>query len=169
MRNRVIPAQITTVEDKIAGNLSLTQVLILLSPVLLTTLVYIVIPPTMDFNWYKLIATALLSIVCVSLAIRIKGKIVLQWIAILARYNLRPKYYIFNKNTTFAREIYLTEKKPAKKQPVVTAKEEASSLENLSVREMLDLQNLLNKKDFDLTYNISGKGGLNVAFEKVRT
>ncbi len=37
----------STVEDKIAGNFSLTQIIILLTPVLFTTLVYTFLPPTM--------------------------------------------------------------------------------------------------------------------------
>jgi hypothetical protein len=37
MRTRVIPAQITTVEDRIAGNLNLTQILLLMIPVILGT------------------------------------------------------------------------------------------------------------------------------------
>ena len=42
MRTTVIPAQITTVEDKIAGSLNLTQILILMIPVFWATIVYAV-------------------------------------------------------------------------------------------------------------------------------
>ena len=44
MRSTVIPAQITTVEDKIAGNFNLVQILLMMAPVLIATLLYTIIP-----------------------------------------------------------------------------------------------------------------------------
>lgn len=44
MRSTVIPAQVTTVEDTIAGNLTITQIMLLIAPVLLSTAIYAVVP-----------------------------------------------------------------------------------------------------------------------------
>lgn len=166
MRTQVIPAQITTVEDRIAGNLSLTQIIILLSPVLLTTLTYALLPPSMMFVWYKLGLTILFVIVCITLAIRIKGKIVLNWLVILTRYNLRPKYYLFDKNEVFAREVYLPVNRAEQTRSVKPAVSE-NKIENPSIQEMLQFGYLLNKENFNLRFRTGKKGGLHVAFEKV--
>src|SRR3990167_7044697 len=107
MRSTVIPAQITTVEDRIAGNLNLTQMILLIIPVLWTMVVYILLFPTMQFATYKLPIIGLVTIFCLFLAIRVKGKVVIQWLIILLRYNLRPKYYLFDKNEAYLRDIDL--------------------------------------------------------------
>ena len=92
MRTQVIPAQITTVEDRIAGNFSLTQILILLAPVFLATIVFVVLPPTLILTWFKVGLIIVFGIFSITLAIRIKGKLVIHWIVILLKYNVRPKY-----------------------------------------------------------------------------
>ena len=101
MRTRVIPAQITTVEDKIVGSLNLMQIMMLMAPVFFMTLIYAIIPPSMSFVAYKLTLSAIFFVVCITLSLRIKGKIVIHWLSILIRYNLRAKYYIYNKNESY--------------------------------------------------------------------
>ena len=107
MRTRVIPAQITTVEDKIAGNLNLTQILVLMAPVFFSTVVYALFPPTLLLVWYKITLSLIAFVLCVILSLRIKGKVVLNWIVILLKYSLRPKYYVFNKNEQYLRTLDL--------------------------------------------------------------
>jgi len=165
MRTRVIPAQITTVEDRIAGNFSLTQIIILLTPVLFATLVYSLLPPTMMFVWYKLGIILAFVVLAITLAIRVKGKIILSWLFILARYNLRPKFYVFNKNNSFSRVVYKPVKKEAVKKKHLEVKEKI--IEEPTVKDILRLKHFLNSEDFNLTYRANRKGGLNVAFEKV--
>src|ERR1019366_4023701 len=106
MKVTVVPAQITTIEDRIAGNLSFSQLLLLAAPVFGGSALYIILPPTMHSAPYKLTVIAVLIFLCGLLAIRIKGKILLLWFVVLLRYNLRPRYYIFNKNCLAAREQY---------------------------------------------------------------
>lgn len=166
MRTQVIPAQITTVEDRIAGNFSLSQIIILLSPVLFATLLYAFLPPQMVFAWYKLGLILIFVVLSVTLAIMVRGKIILNWLLILIRFNLRPKFYVFNKNATYAREVYKPEQEKTIKQKktlIVTTKR----IDSLSVKEILKLNNFLSSQDFSLTYRPSRKGGLNVALEKV--
>jgi len=108
MRSTIIPAQITTVEDKIAGNLNLTQIILLISPVIWTTFIYAILSPQMQLAAYKYPLIILAIFLCVALAIRIKGKVVIEWLAVLARYRLRPKYYVFRKSDLFNREVDIT-------------------------------------------------------------
>ena len=106
MRSTAVPAQVTTVEDRVAGNLSFSQLVLFAVPVFGGALLYAILPPTMDIAVYKIIVLVVVAAISSTLAIRIKGKIVLLWLALLLRYGLRPKYYLFNKNTLNAREDY---------------------------------------------------------------
>lgn len=105
MKARSIPAQITTVEDKIAGNLNFTQIALLMIPVFWGMTVYVLFAPSMHFAWYKLPLVIAVGITSLILSLRIKEKLILNWLLILLRYNLRPKYHIFNKNDMFLRSI----------------------------------------------------------------
>ena len=98
MKIRRIPAQITTVEDKIAGNLNLTQIALLIIPVFIFMIIYVLFLPSMHFAWYKVPFFLISGSIPPLLAIRIKEKLIIQWLIILFRYNVRPAYYLFNKN-----------------------------------------------------------------------
>lgn len=107
MRTTVIPAQITTVEDTIAGNLTLTQILLLLAPVLVSTAIYAVLPQKLTFTAYKIPLVIAVSLVSILFALRIKGRLVLNWLIILAGYLFRPHLFVFNKNTLFTRDFVI--------------------------------------------------------------
>lgn len=169
MRTTVIPAQITTVEDRIAGNLNLTQMILLIIPILWTMVVYILLFPAMHFVWYKLPLIVLVTISCLILALRIKGKVVLNWLVILLRYNLRPKYYLFNKNETYLRDLNLItfEKKPRKifrKAPAKQEKKVPGS--NINLGDLIRLEGLITNPRYSLSLKLGKKGGFNVALEQ---
>lgn len=103
MKTTIVPAQITTVEDKIAGNLSFTQLLLLTAPVFLGGAVFVLAPPLFRYTLLKAIFAGSVGLICSVLAIRIRGRIVLQWIATVVRYRIRPQFYLFNKNDTYLR------------------------------------------------------------------
>jgi hypothetical protein len=105
MRTTIIPAQITTVEDKIAGSLNMTQILILMFPVLWTAIVYLIFYPAMKLTLYKLPVISVVAVICVILILRIKDKIIAEWLGVLLKFRLRPKYYLFNKNNLTERTI----------------------------------------------------------------
>lgn len=109
MKTTTIPAQITTVEDTIAGNLTLTQILLLIAPVFGSTIIYAVLPPNMSIVIYKLVLMTILSLSFISLAIRFRGKLIINWLNIIFKYSLRPHIYLFNKNTNFSREIVINQ------------------------------------------------------------
>src|SRR6266487_1064357 len=98
MKSSIVPAQITTVEDKVAGNLSLSQLLLLAAPVFIGSAIYIIFPPSLGAAAYKLAIVTIIGVIFGLLAIRIKGRIMLLWVITIARYNLRPRHYIYDKN-----------------------------------------------------------------------
>ena len=74
MRQTVVPAQVTTVEDKIAGNISFKQMLLLVAPVFLGGAMYVFLPPFLGYSVYKIVLWILFALVCATLAVRIKGR-----------------------------------------------------------------------------------------------
>lgn len=106
MKMTVVPAQITTVEDRIIGTLGFSQILLLVIPVFTSAGIFAIVPPFLSGALYKYIVIAVVAAVFCILAIRIKGKIIAFWLVTILRYNLRPKYYLFNKNVTTHREDY---------------------------------------------------------------
>ena len=123
MRTTIIPAQITTVEDKVAGSLNMTQVLILMTPILWTAIVYILLMPSMKLTSFKLVLIIISTTISGILALRIKDKIVAEWLGVLLKYRLRPKYWLYNKNDITSRivdipdipDIVLVPRKSSKK------------------------------------------------------
>lgn len=170
MRTQVIPAQITTVEDKIVGNLNLTQLFILISPILVITGVYAFLPPTMKIVSYKVSIFIISIISAIALSLRIKGKVVINWLGILFTYNLRSKYYVYNKNEPLFREMALphTEKKRANSVKMVSVDENKEILPKSKIKELASFENLLDQNEVDFRYKTGKKGGINVAFDQIK-
>ena len=171
MRTTVIPAQITTVEDKIAGNLNLTQIMLLMVPVIWGTIVYTILPPTMHLAWYKLPLVLVVLILSLTMALRIKGKVVLHWVVILLRYNTRPKYYLFNKNDQTSRIMDFpvfekSHKKVLKKAPAKQEKETHKA--SVSIGDLIRLEGLITSPKYSFSLKSAKKGGLYVALEQVQ-
>lgn len=124
MKTTVVPAQVTTVEDKIAGNLGFTQLLLLVTPVFLGAAIFTILPPLFRVTMLKTTIVAILAFVCIVLSIRIKGKIILQWLAVVIRYLARPRFYLFNKNDSYLRAVDFAEPELQ-----VTAKDEIEAEE----------------------------------------
>ncbi len=78
MKATIVPAQITTIEDRIAGNLSFTQLMLFVFPVILMGLLFIFVPPLVKVNALKLVVGGCLILVGGALAIRYKGNLVLH-------------------------------------------------------------------------------------------
>lgn len=167
MRSQVIPAQITTVEDKIAGNFSLTQIMFLLLPVLIASFIYAFLPPSMNFVIYKLVLAGIFAVLSITLAIRIKGRIIASWLVVLLRYNSRPKYYVYNKNSATYREVIKPDIQAVVAEQKQSEKVTQKQIITPDIKDVLKLRHLLDTTDFNLTYRSGKKGGLNVAFEKI--
>lgn len=104
MRVSVVPAQVTTVEDRIIGCLGFMQILVLVSAIVCGAGVFVVLPPMMGEAWYKYGIIAAVLVVGSTLSIRVRGVILAHWVSIIVRYNQRPMYYVADKNTTAYRQ-----------------------------------------------------------------
>lgn len=105
MRQAVIPAQITTIEDKVAGNLSMTQLGLLAAPLFIGGLIYLLVPPLGGSAGYKLGLIALVAAIAGTLAVRFQGRLVLDWVVTIGQYNRRPRYYVHDKNDPYLRAV----------------------------------------------------------------
>jgi hypothetical protein len=168
MRTTVIPAQITTVEDKIVGSLNITQLMLLMVPVFWTTIVYTLLTPAMHIVWYKIPMVLVVLIVSLGLAIRINGVVVFNWLFVILSYKLRPKLYVFNKNDIYLKELDLPiEPKPALKTAKSTQPSTVAGARKINVKDFLLLQRFMKRRKMKLRYRSNAKGGLHVAFEHV--
>ena len=93
MKTSIVPAEITTLEDSITAKLSLTQVIILVVPIILTVLIFCLTPPLFKFAYWKIIIVVGAGLPIISLALKIKSKLIFYWLLLLAKYYLRPKNY----------------------------------------------------------------------------
>ena len=158
MRTTIIPAQITTVEDKIAGSLNMTQTLIMMFPVLWTALVYILLFPSMKLTSFKLVLIIFATATSGILALRIKDKIVAEWLGVLLKYRLRPKYYLFNKNDLTNRTIDIPEL-PVEQIMVKKKVDKSVQTKNfdLDIFDQVKLEHLINSGKVALHYQLSKK------------
>jgi|SRR5581483_3011475 len=163
MKTTIIPAQITTVEDKIIGSLNLSQVLLLINPIILAIITYLILPPFSKLSLIKLIVISIYSVVNLSLAFKIKEKILLDWVLILVTYFLRPRYFIYDKNEAFGRpyEVIEINNLPNKKNLV-----NQISTEQIS-NSISFFERVLIKSNFKLKFKPSKKGGIHVTLYKV--
>lgn len=169
MRTTIIPAQITTVEDKITANLNLTQILILMVPVFVTTILFALIPPIMKVAWYKVILSLIFSFTCLILALRVKGRVLFNWLLILWQFKSRPKLFVFNKNDNYLREVeeeVVKEKIKAKEINIV--KTVSKKEHELVEAETIKFLHFLKDQKNSLSFKLTDKGGLNVAFEQIK-
>ena len=158
MRTTIIPAQITTVEDKIAGSLNMTQTLIMMFPVLWTALVYILLFPSMKLTSFKLVLIIFATATSGILALRIKDKIVAEWLGVLLKYRLRPKYYLFNKNDLTNRTIDIPEL-PVEQIMVKKKVDKSVQTKNfdLDIFDQVKLEHLISSGQVALHYQLSKK------------
>lgn len=168
MRTTTVPAQITTVEDKIAGELGLTQLLLLVAPIFGGSGMFVILPPFFASAPYKIVIIVCLAVFFGLLAIRIKGKIILQWLLIVTRYNNRPRYYVFNKNDTYLRDTAEPEAPQTAVKKAERKKAVHSPLANLSTADLVQVERLIANPAAKLHFRTNKKGGLNVYITQVQ-
>lgn len=160
MKTTITPAQITTVEDKIAGNLTFTQILFLIIPLLTATATYVLMSPGLQFKPLKLSLIILQFAIFLPLAIRIKGKTVADWLVIILRHKARPRIYIFTKNDSCNRLIIETATKETKAELLKVANKDMPA-ELSPPQDQNKVDELL--KHSGVTVRLGKKGGIDVA------
>ena len=168
MKLAIVPAQVTTIEDKVAGNLSLTQLILLAAPVFISGVLYGVLPKAFEPTMYKVVLIVLVVVGFASMALRIRGILVFEWIRVLARYNRRPRYYVLNKNDSYLRHVPIHSGKRDSPPVVVKQKQERIPLYSLTVLERARFEELISNTSMKLAFKRTNKkGSLHVTLEKI--
>lgn len=168
MKTTVIPAQITTIEDRIAGSLTFPQIVLMVIPLLTSTAIYVSIPPRMHFSVIKIVLICLQFLFFGLLAIRFRGKIVADWLVIFLRFTLRPRRYVFTKNDMTAREFeILTFKEPEVIKEKKIHKQDTVP-EFLSLPDTNKANRLLENPALTVSFKLAKKGGLDVSLKSIK-
>jgi hypothetical protein len=164
MKLSVVPAQITTVEDKIAGNLTFIQIFLLIIPLLTSTVVFVEVSPHMKISMVKTMLIGLQFLMFGSLALRVRGKVVLDWLIVFLRFSMRPRIYIFTKNDLTHRNIPIgvVEEEIS----LATPTEEVELLPALSLIEQVSLSKLMEDPSLTIGFTLAEKGGMHVSLTK---
>lgn len=162
MKSTIIPAQVTSIEDMITAKLSLTQIVLLVIPVFITALDFTVLPPVLHIRIYKIIVTLVLAIPIMSLALRIRGQILLRWLVVLFAYQIRPhRYFLTTMNLcSCSLNEPLNENYDTKKTPTT---DYVVNLKDLKPAESLVVSNFLIDKQ--IYYLADSKGRLDAVIE----
>ena len=167
MKVTVVPAQVTTVEDRIVGNLGFSQMLFLIVPIFVGAALFAVLPPAMGSAGYKFVIMAIIAFFCSLLAIRIRGKILAVWLVTILRYNLRAKYYLFNKNTSAMRDEYARVPPESLSPPPAESHKKHAALPRLNAMEAAQLLAVIENPAAKLRFETTRKGALHVRLTEV--
>lgn len=162
MKTTVVPAQITTVEDRIAGNLTFTQLIMLVIPLITSAAIYVLIPAANHFSLIKGILMGLQFAVFGTLAIRVRGKILIDWLVILLRFRMRPRIYLFTKNDLTARQAEGVLAVEEKKTVVKEVKQEKKMRQVVSIEDQAKIDRLLGNQSLRFRFGLK-KGGIDVS------
>jgi hypothetical protein len=165
MRTTIVPAQITTVEDRISGNLTFSQVLLLISALLIASVFYLALPPHRGFGNTKVAVMVVECIFFAVLTLRIQGRIMADWLVLYLRFAVRPRIYVFTKNDLTSRETAGEEYKKVIQPMKVTPSHVTSN--SLSLPEQLKLTKLLANPSLTVRFALTKKGGIDVSLTPI--
>jgi hypothetical protein len=166
MKVSVVPAQVTTIEDRIAGNLGLSQILLLTLPVFSGSALYILLPPFAHSATYKIVAITLLTLFSCVLAIRIRSKLLLHWLVVLWSYNLRPRHYVYDKRSLAGRPVEAKKVHEETEEAHVVSRHR--QLLDLTTAEIARAKAYMEQPAANLSFTINRKGDLRVLITEVK-
>lgn len=169
MKTAIVPAQVTTVEDKVAGNLNLTQLLLIASPVFVSGAIYAVFPPSFEIAAYKIVTMTILICFFTLLTIRIKERLLLMWLIVFFRYNTRPRYYVLNKNDEYLRENIENADEQVEVRSSTIPKETIKSvLPQMNTAERARIESIISDPNAKLSLTTNKKGLLHVSITEIK-
>lgn len=168
MKTSIVPAQITTVEDKIFGSLSMQQLVLLVSPFFLGFVAFIILPPNLQFVLYKFGVIGVLFVVCGLLAIRIKGKLLIFWIGTIAQYNTRPRYYVYDKTDQYLRDEPEVSPQQDKQKIEVTSRDELPQMAVIDTADRVKFEEIMRDPRAQFKFRAGKDGKLNVIIKEIK-
>ena len=161
MKSTVVPAQITTVEDKIAGSLSFVQIILLVFSLIIGTAFYGLIPPKLHISGLKIVLILIQFSIFGILALRYRGRILADWLVIYLRWKSRPRIYIFDKNDAASRNM----------EPIILTQKQEKVVHKSAAAKINEKKKQVDLPVFDNSGSIisvkpSKKGGFDVEYQE---
>lgn len=94
MKTTIVPAQVLTIEDRI-GNLSLTQICLLVVALIVDGAIGECMAPAMRLSSVKLLCMTFCSGIIGGLAFRMQETLLLNWVLLLLDYCFRARYFVY--------------------------------------------------------------------------
>jgi hypothetical protein len=117
---------------------------------------------------YKYVLMGVVALLFGLLSIRVKGKILASWLVTILRYNLRPKYYLFNKNVTTNREEYYSKiPTPEIKESTEKKLVKKSTLQQLDIPTTARILATIENPATNFRLEAGKKGNLHVRFTEI--
>jgi len=167
MKQSIVPAQITTVEDRVLGNLTPYQAGLISAPLVLGVLFYATLPPHFHLKLYKIGIIVGLELIGAILSIRVDDQMLVFWLITRLRYNLRPRYYIYDKNSTYLRNTTDFAPVTAEKK-AVKAETEAPEIPEVAVRDAVRIEEIMADERVNLRFKTTRNGRLHVVANEVK-
>lgn len=166
MKTTVVPAQITSVEDRIAGSMTFPQIVLLIVPLLIGTLIYVCMPTRVHLSIIKIILISLQFIFFALMAVRFRGKIIAEWLIIYIRFTSRPRRYIFTKNDISARDVGIVQSENHK--DLEQQKPKHKIVPSIVSPNNTGVGSLLDNPGLTVSFKLAKKGGLDVSLKPIK-
>lgn len=166
-RSAIVPAQITTVEDKVFANLSFIQVALLGVPLLIGLAVTLFCLPFMKLAAYKVVIDALLLIPSL-FAIRRGDELLIYKLVRRVQFNRRARYFTFDKSDGYLRS---SDEKQDLSVAVEAVKEEeiiAQDVPEIPIADRVRLEAIMRDPQAGLRYVVGKNGRLDVIIQEVK-
>ncbi len=167
MKTAIVPAQITTVEDRIAGNFTFSQLAVLTAPIVISASLYIITAPKLQLSVLKFFLMVAAFVVICPLAIRIQGKTLAAWLVTYIRYALRPRIYVHTKVDPIHRSADLGRSEAATETRTDDEKRPSARIAQ-PVHEQLRIKELLEDPTMSVSFEFTQKGGIDVSLTPVK-
>ena len=167
MKRSIVPAQITTVEDRVLGNLTPYQAGLISLPLIFGVLFYATLPPHFHLKLYKICLIAGLELTGAILSIRVNDQMLIFWLITRLRYNLRPRYYVYDKNDTYLRDMNVIAPVKAEKKSV---REDAApaEIQDVTVHDAVRIEEIMADERVNLRFKTTRNGRLHVVANEIK-
>jgi hypothetical protein len=161
-RQTVVPAQILTVEDKIAGSLSMRQLILIGTGVIGSGGIYLVMEPSNKASLLKALLLLAFNAATLGSAVRYKGSLLMDWAFVGLVYTFRPRHWIYDKQSTYLRD---TEQQKSQEDNVAVEVEKTNiaPLPTVDLSTKIEIERLLRDPAKQVRY-VNTKGGLKIVF-----
>ena len=89
------------------------------------------------------------------------------WLITILRYNLRPKYYLFNKNTDTLRDDPQPNMQTEEEKAKSVTKRDTAKLPRLALHDATRVLETIQRQNSNLRFEMTKKGGLHVRLTEI--